>query len=162
MKHAMAIAVGGLMCLAAACQQRSAAQDAGGRPVTPTGPDRPRPAGDAVSPKAGEKKGAADAPGATPSGERAPAASAGVRTLRLPEMQYELPPGPGRATVVVMCATCHTTRYIMIQPPLSRETWVSEVTKMQKTFGAPIPDDKTGEIVEYLVSVRGPQSNPVR
>jgi hypothetical protein len=59
-----------------------------------------------------------------------------------------------------MCATCHTTRYIMIQPPLSRETWVSEVTKMQKTFGAPIPDDKTGEIVEYLVSVRGPSGQP--
>jgi hypothetical protein len=29
---------------------------------------------------------------------------------------------------------------------------------MQKTFGAPIPDDKTAEIVDYLVAVRGPQS----
>jgi len=156
MKHAIAIAVGGVVLLAAACQQRSAAQDAGGTAVTPRGPDQPRPAGDAVSPKAGEKKSPADAPGATPPAQGASASPGAVRTLRLPEMQYELPPGPGRGTVVVMCATCHTTRYIMIQPPLSRETWVSEVTKMQKTFGAPIPDEKTGEIVEYLISVRGP------
>jgi hypothetical protein len=28
---------------------------------------------------------------------------------------------------------------------------------MQKTFGAPIPDDKTAEIVEYLLAVRGQQ-----
>jgi hypothetical protein len=66
-----------------------------------------------------------------------------------------LPPGPGRETVVVMCAVCHSTRYITIQPPLSRETWSAEVTKMQKTFGVLIPDENAGQIVDYLVAVRG-------
>jgi hypothetical protein len=69
-----------------------------------------------------------------------------------------LPEGKARNTVVVACGVCHSTRYIMIQPPLSRETWVAEVTKMQKTFGAPIPLDKVDEILDYLVTVRGPQS----
>ena len=150
MKRMLAIVVGAVMCA-------GAAQDAPPKAGTSPVPDKPQPAGDAVSSKAGEHKSPADAPGATPGGKAGAAAPGGVRTLRLPELQYELPPGPGQKTVVVMCATCHTTRYIMIQPPLSRETWTAEVTKMQKTFGAPIPDDKTAEIVEYLLAVRGQQ-----
>ena len=29
------------------------------------------------------------------------------------------------------------------------------VTKMRKVFSAPIPEEKVGELVDYLVSVRG-------
>jgi hypothetical protein len=66
-----------------------------------------------------------------------------------------LPPAPGRETVLALCATCHTPEYITLQPPLSRETWVAEVTKMRTTYSAPVPEDKVDEIVEYLVAVRG-------
>jgi len=122
--------------------------------------DAPQPAGDAVAPRAGERKSPSDAPGAGAQGGRGRSregqASAGtVRTLRLPEFEPDLPEGKGRNTVVVVCGSCHSTRYITIQPPLSRETWAAEVTKMQKTFGAPVPPDKAGEILDYLVAVRG-------
>jgi mono/diheme cytochrome c family protein len=79
-----------------------------------------------------------------------------VRAIKLPEAPYELPPGKGRETVTAQCAVCHTLAYIPIQPPLSREVWTAEVTKMQKTFSAPIPDDKVAEIIDYLVAVNGP------
>ena len=78
-----------------------------------------------------------------------------VRAIRLPEAKFELPPGKGRETVVGQCAVCHTLAYIPLQPPLSREQWTTSVTKMQKTFSAPIPDDKLAEIVDYLVAVNG-------
>ena len=77
-----------------------------------------------------------------------------VHSIRLPESEPELPNLAGRETVKVVCASCHTTRYIMIQPPLSKETWTAEVTKMQTAFSAPIPPEKVGEIVNYLVAVR--------
>jgi hypothetical protein len=78
-----------------------------------------------------------------------------VRAIKLPEVPTELPPGPGRETVAGQCIVCHSLDYILIQPPLSKETWTAEVTKMQKTFSAPIPDDKVPEIINYLVAVRG-------
>jgi hypothetical protein len=157
MNHTIARAAGAASLLAAVllCQRPSTAQQS-----PPRKPDAPQPAGDAVAPKAGEKKTPADAPGPGPNDRRAKSAGAGgtVRTLRLPEFEPDLPEGKARNTVVVACGVCHSTRYIMIQPPLTRETWVAEVTKMQKTFGAPIPPDKVGEILDYLVTVRGPQS----
>jgi mono/diheme cytochrome c family protein len=78
-----------------------------------------------------------------------------VRLIRLPEADAGLPRGAGRETVMTYCAMCHTPGYITLQPPLSRETWTAEVTKMQKAFSGPIPQEKVGEIVEYCVAVRG-------
>jgi hypothetical protein len=40
--------------------------------------------------------------------------------------------------------------YITMQPPLSADAWAAEVTKMQKTFGADIPNEITKKIVLYL------------
>jgi len=158
MKRTLTVAAAGSVLAAVLTGQRpSAAQQS-----PPRKPDAPQPAGDAVAPRAGEKKSAADAPTPGAAGRRPgdadAAAKATVRTLRLPEFEPELPAGKARNTVVVVCGSCHSTRYIMIQPPLTRETWVAEVTKMQKTFGAPVPPDKVEEIVDYLVTVRGPQS----
>jgi hypothetical protein len=79
-----------------------------------------------------------------------------VHLIKLPEAPVDLPAGRGRESVIAHCAVCHSLAYIPIQPPLSRETWTAVVTKMQKTYSAPIPDDKLGEIIEYLVAVRGP------
>ena len=78
-----------------------------------------------------------------------------VRQIRLPEIAYELPPGKGRETVVVQCAVCHSLAYIPLQPPLSRDAWTASVTKMQKTYSAPIPEEKVPEIIDYLVAVNG-------
>jgi hypothetical protein len=58
--------------------------------------------------------------------------------------------GDGSREVDVYCNTCHSPIYITMQPPLPAETWGAEVTKMQKTYGAQIPDEIAQKIVHYL------------
>lgn len=67
----------------------------------------------------------------------------------------ELPDKPGYASFKRNCMSCHSARYIQMQPDLPEKTWTTIVTKMQKTFGAPIADSSIQEIVQYLVSIKG-------
>ena len=64
-------------------------------------------------------------------------------------------PLPGYALATAMCYTCHSADYTHVQPVSSRAYWKATVTKMQKTFGAPIPDEAVEPIVEYLVKTYG-------
>jgi len=66
-----------------------------------------------------------------------------------------LPKAPGYKTFQNNCLICHSARYIQMQPNLSEKTWTSLVTKMQKSFGAPVPDSSVKEIVQYLVAIKG-------
>ncbi len=66
-----------------------------------------------------------------------------------------LPEAPGYKTFQNNCMSCHSARYVQMQPDLSEKTWLALVTKMQKSFGAPVPDSSVKEIVQYLVAVRG-------
>jgi mono/diheme cytochrome c family protein len=66
-----------------------------------------------------------------------------------------LPDAPGYATFKNNCVSCHSAQYVKMQPDLPEKTWTALVTKMQKTFGAPIPDSSVKEIVQYLVTIRG-------
>jgi mono/diheme cytochrome c family protein len=85
-----------------------------------------------------------------------PAAQTGdVRSIQIPYNPPKLPGGPGQPMALSACVLCHTPRYITMQPPFPRKTWVAEVDKMRKTFGAPLTDEQAGQIVEYLVSIRG-------
>lgn len=78
----------------------------------------------------------------------------------LPDSNYEasaypvpatnLAPGEGLQDVQIYCNTCHSPRYITMQPPLPAETWEAEVTKMNKAFGAGIPEENTQKILLYL------------
>jgi mono/diheme cytochrome c family protein len=67
-----------------------------------------------------------------------------------PSFTPELAEGEGRQEVQSFCATCHSTRYITMQPPLPGTTWEGEVNKMMKTYGAPIPDAAAKKITAYL------------
>ena len=58
--------------------------------------------------------------------------------------------GDGSQEVRIYCNTCHSPSYITMQPPLPAATWEAEVNKMNKTFGAAIPDDSTQKIILYL------------
>jgi mono/diheme cytochrome c family protein len=78
-----------------------------------------------------------------------------AKSIELPTIQSELPPGPGRDTVAVACILCHSPRYITTQPPFKRAVWVAEVDKMRKTYGAPVDDAQAAQIVDYLVAIRG-------
>jgi cytochrome c5 len=66
--------------------------------------------------------------------------------------------GEGLAETESFCGMCHSTRYIVMQPPLAGDTWAAEVTKMVKTYGAPIPAASTQKIVLYLQTHYTPET----
>lgn len=68
----------------------------------------------------------------------------------------ELKPGPGIDTVRANCIACHSTDYIVRQPPSDAKRWEAEVKKMMTVFGAPISDADAKAIVGYLASAYGP------
>lgn len=67
-----------------------------------------------------------------------------------PVPEADLARGDGSQEVRAYCNTCHSPSYITMQPPLPAVTWEAEVNKMNKTFGASIPDDSTQKIILYL------------
>ena len=67
-----------------------------------------------------------------------------------PTYRPTLSPGDGSREVNVYCNVCHSPIYITMQPPLPADTWAAEVTKMQKTYGAVIPEEAAKKIVSYL------------
>lgn len=67
-----------------------------------------------------------------------------------PVAALELTPGEGRQDVQIYCNTCHSLRYITMQPPLPAATWEAEVNKMNKAFGAGIPEENAKKILLYL------------
>jgi hypothetical protein len=67
-----------------------------------------------------------------------------------PVPAVDLAPGDGLQDVQIYCNTCHSPRYIIMQPPLPAAAWEAEVNKMNKTFGAGIPEDNTKKIILYL------------
>lgn len=65
-------------------------------------------------------------------------------------------PLPGYALATTYCYTCHSTDYVRVQPPgVNRAGWRASVVKMQKTFGAQIPDEAIDPIAEYLARTYG-------
>jgi cytochrome c5 len=96
------------------------------------------------------------APAAAPAPPAAPAATTvAVETIALPHDETELPWGPYLRTFATSCTICHSTRMVMTQPPFPREQWVEVVHKMVKNYGAPITPEREGQIVDYLMTVRG-------
>jgi len=78
----------------------------------------------------------------------------GPYPLYPPEMES----GDGKTEVEGYCSTCHSTRYITMQPPLPAAAWVTEVTKMKKSFGATIPDEAVSKIAGYLQAHYTPET----
>jgi mono/diheme cytochrome c family protein len=79
-----------------------------------------------------------------------------------PVPALELAPAEGRQDVQIYCNTCHSPRYITIQPPLPAATWEAEVNKMIKTFGATIPDESAKKIIQYLQTHYTPETRKTR
>jgi mono/diheme cytochrome c family protein len=75
-----------------------------------------------------------------------------------PIYEPELAAGDGKQEVETYCNTCHSPRYITMQPPLPAGAWADEVNKMVKTFGASVPGDDAQKIIEYLQSHYTPET----
>ena len=92
--------------------------------------------------------------GAAP--ELAPDAQYDVGTY--PSFTPELAEGDGKVEAQSFCATCHSTRYITMQPPLPGATWEAEVAKMMKVYGAPVPEAAAKKITSYLQAHYAPDN----
>jgi len=68
----------------------------------------------------------------------------------------QLKPGPGVDAARANCVACHSTDYIVRQPPSQTKAWEAEVKKMVAVFGAPISEGDARTIVDYLSSAYGP------
>lgn len=67
-----------------------------------------------------------------------------------------LPNATGVDLVTSNCATCHSLRYIEMQPDMTKKAWDKIVKKMVKNYGAPISDTTiVNQIIEYLATVKG-------
>ena len=79
----------------------------------------------------------------------------GAKSIELPVMAFDLADGPDRDKAQGYCAVCHGVEYIPMQPKLSKAQWAATVTKMVKTFGAPIPQEDADKITNYLATAYG-------
>lgn len=77
-------------------------------------------------------------------------------TVDLADVTVILPEMKGKELVEHTCITCHSLRYIEMQPRMTEKSWEKTVTKMIKIYGAPVHDsaDATA-IVQYLVAEKG-------
>ena len=76
-------------------------------------------------------------------------------SYKLPEETAAFKPGPNLDVVQNNCTGCHSADYIQTQPrsvKSKKDFWQAEVTKMIKTYGAPIDDGDVGKIVDYLAA----------
>ena len=90
------------------------------------------------------------------------AATLGLVTARAVPVDYKLPDetagfkaGPNLDVVQNNCTGCHSADYVNTQPrnvKSKKDFWQAEVTKMIKTYGAPIADADVPRIVEYLAA----------
>jgi mono/diheme cytochrome c family protein len=81
------------------------------------------------------------------------AAQAAPITLPPDTLAFKL--GAGAELATGQCLVCHSAHYVTTQPVFPRAFWKASVEKMQKKYGAPIPDDQIAPLVEYLVHTYG-------
>jgi len=77
-------------------------------------------------------------------------AQGATHSIQIPETKLELKPGDGLTKVEAFCNICHSLDYIIMQPKLTRLQWTATVTKMIKVFGAPINEEDSRIITDYL------------
>ena len=82
-----------------------------------------------------------------------------ITPLNLPHFEPELPSAPGRGAFMVVCVSCHSARYVTMQPLFPEQQWKDTVDKMVKVYGAIMDTQQRLQIVQYLVAVHGPASS---
>jgi len=94
----------------------------------------------------------------------AAAASIAGMEITLPQetARLEASPLPGYELATTYCFTCHSTDYLRYQPSMPRAAWKASVMKMQKTFGAQIPEAAVDPIAEYLAKTYGAERSAAR
>lgn len=94
--------------------------------------------------------------GSVPNGSTLPAQN--VHSITLPHFEPELPVAPGRDAYLAVCMSCHSPRYVTMQPFFPQRQWEETVDKMAKVYGAQMAQAQRTSIVQYLVATHGPDS----
>ena len=87
------------------------------------------------------------------SGTNAPASEARqlnrVRSITLPHFEPDLPVAPGRDEYMVVCVSCHSPRYVTMQPLFPQRQWEETVDKMVKVYGAQMDQEQRQSIIGF-------------
>jgi sulfite dehydrogenase (cytochrome) subunit B len=81
---------------------------------------------------------------------------------KLPPENIKLEKAPGVEVVSSQCALCHSLDYIAIQPPLNRAAWMATIAKMKEKYGAPIMEQSTNSLVDYLAKTYGAEKSATK
>lgn len=61
--------------------------------------------------------------------------------------------GAGRDITIGRCILCHSLEYIPSNAPaMNRPAWQKTIQKMKERFGAPISDEESKTILDYLAA----------
>jgi hypothetical protein len=73
------------------------------------------------------------------------------RMVAAAEEPVALADGPGRDLTIGRCIICHSLEYIPSNAPVMNRTgWQKTIQKMKDRFGAPITDEESKAILDYL------------
>jgi mono/diheme cytochrome c family protein len=75
--------------------------------------------------------------------------------VELPTSDESFPPGAGADIASSQCLICHSAGMVLTQPPLRKDEWRAEITKMRTAYGAPIPEEQVDGLLEYLKNING-------
>ena len=76
--------------------------------------------------------------------------------IRADEQPIDLKAAAGKEVVEANCGSCHSLDYIQMNSPfLTDKVWEAEVSKMIKTYNAPIADADAKIILDYLIKNYG-------
>jgi cytochrome c5 len=77
--------------------------------------------------------------------------------------EEEAAPGEGREVFIARCTSCHSVDYVSMHARFgTRALWEMEVAKMRTAFKAPLSDDESRRIVDYLARAYGPPAQDRR
>ncbi len=77
------------------------------------------------------------------------------RSITLPALVVSLKEGAGMDTTSRYCRICHSLDYITTQQKFPKAKWQAVVTKMVKTYGAPISEENAKIIADYISTYYG-------
>jgi cytochrome c5 len=77
--------------------------------------------------------------------------------------EEEAAPGEDRELFIARCTSCHSVDYVSMHARFgTRALWEMEVAKMRTAFKAPLSDDESRRIVDYLARAYGPPAQDRR
>jgi cytochrome c5 len=78
-----------------------------------------------------------------------------VKSIVLPVIEVDLKEGAGKDKADEFCNICHSADYITMQPRFPTDAWSAIVHKMIVVYGAPVNEDDSRTIINYLSSNYG-------